>query len=98
MNDHRSSGARIPLLQHSRILAEVAKVYRTPPRNRIDASESDTTSLASEIRQDPHRTGTEPLMSAAEQQGIHWERDWDAAIHRARQERRLLLIDAEKDH
>jgi hypothetical protein len=37
-------------------------------------------------------------MNAAEQHGIHWERDWDAAIHRARQERRLLLIDVEKDH
>ena len=31
-------------------------------------------------------------------QASHWERDWDAAIHRARQERRLLLIDVEKDH
>jgi hypothetical protein len=39
-------------------------------------------------------------MSAVEPQedGIAWERDWDAANHRARQERRLLLIDVEKDH
>jgi hypothetical protein len=37
-------------------------------------------------------------MTAAEQHGISWVRDWDAAIHRARQERRLLLIDVEKDH
>ena len=36
-------------------------------------------------------------MTAVEQNGISWERDWDAAIHRARQERRLL-IDVEKDH
>ena len=37
-------------------------------------------------------------MTDVEQPGISWERDWDAAIHRARQERRLLLIDVEKDH
>jgi len=37
-------------------------------------------------------------MTAVEQPGISWERDWDAAKHRARQERRLLLIDVEKDH
>jgi hypothetical protein len=37
-------------------------------------------------------------MTAVEQQGISWERDWDAAIHRARQERGLLLIDVEKEH
>ena len=37
-------------------------------------------------------------MTAVEQHGILWEGDWDAAIHRARQERRLLLIDVEKDH
>ena len=37
-------------------------------------------------------------MTAVEQRGISWERDWDAAINRARQERRLLLIDVEKDH
>jgi len=37
-------------------------------------------------------------MTAMEQQGISWERDWDAAMHRARQERRLLLIDVEKEH
>jgi hypothetical protein len=37
-------------------------------------------------------------MTAVEQQGISWVHDWDAAIHRARQERRLLLIDVEKEH
>lgn len=37
-------------------------------------------------------------MIAIEQPGISWERDWDAATHRARQEGRLLLIDVEKDH
>jgi len=37
-------------------------------------------------------------MVAVEQPSISWERDWDVAIHRARQERRLLLIDVEKDH
>ena len=37
-------------------------------------------------------------MTVLEQHGISWERDWDVAIHRARQERRLLLIDVEKDH
>jgi hypothetical protein len=37
-------------------------------------------------------------MTAVEQLGISWERDWDAAIHRAQQERRLLLIDVEKEH
>jgi len=37
-------------------------------------------------------------MTAVERKGIAWERDWDAAIHRARQDRRLLLIDVEKEH
>jgi hypothetical protein len=37
-------------------------------------------------------------MTTVEQHGICWERDWDAAIHIARQERRLLLIDVEKEH
>jgi hypothetical protein len=37
-------------------------------------------------------------MTAVEQHVIAWERDWEAAIHRARQERRLLLIDVEKEH
>jgi hypothetical protein len=50
------------------------------------------------IRQRVLRTGTDSLMTTVEQHGISWERDWDAAIHRARQERRLLLIDVEKDH
>ena len=36
-------------------------------------------------------------MTAVEQHRISWGRDWDAAIHRARKERRLLLIDIEKD-
>jgi len=40
----------------------------------------------------------ESFMTAGKQHGIAWERDWDAAIHRARQERRLLLIDVEKEH
>jgi type IV secretory pathway VirB4 component len=50
------------------------------------------------IRQRVLRTGTDSLMTTVEQHGISWERDWDAAIHSARQERRLLLIDVEKDH
>ena len=29
---------------------------------------------------------------------IRWERDWDAALARARAERRPLLVDVEKDH
>lgn len=29
---------------------------------------------------------------------IQWERDWDTATARAKRERRLLLIDVEKDH
>jgi hypothetical protein len=37
-------------------------------------------------------------MNAVEQHGISWERDWGAANHRARQERRLLLIDVEKEN
>jgi hypothetical protein len=95
MDDHRWSGAHIPLLQHPRILAEVAKVYCTPSPNPaqcvIIRDEVDSSVGA-------HRTGTESFMTAVEQHGIAWERDWDAAIHRARQERRLLLIDVEKDH
>lgn len=37
-------------------------------------------------------------MTATVKPEIRWERDWDAAMHRARQERRLLLIDVEKEH
>jgi hypothetical protein len=37
-------------------------------------------------------------MSAPPGPGIRWERDWDAAFARASRERRLLLIDVEKDH
>lgn len=37
-------------------------------------------------------------MTESEQASIRWERSWDAALHRARTERRLLLIDVEKDH
>jgi hypothetical protein len=37
-------------------------------------------------------------MAASEQHGISWEHDWDSAVHSARQERRLLLIDVEKEH
>jgi hypothetical protein len=40
----------------------------------------------------------EPSVTNTERQGIAWERDWDAAMQRARQERRLLLIDVEKEH
>jgi len=29
---------------------------------------------------------------------IRWEREWDAALARARAERRPLLVDVEKDH
>jgi hypothetical protein len=29
--------------------------------------------------------------------GIRWERDWESALSRARQERRLILIDVEKE-
>jgi hypothetical protein len=29
---------------------------------------------------------------------IAWEREWDEAVQRARQERRLLLVDVEKEH
>jgi hypothetical protein len=37
-------------------------------------------------------------MTAVEQDSISWERDWDAVFHRARQERRLVLVDVEKEH
>lgn len=37
-------------------------------------------------------------MTATDHSELHWERDWDAALSRARSERRLLLIDVEKDH
>lgn len=41
---------------------------------------------------------TERRMTTFDGSGIRWERDWDAALNRARQEQRLLLIDVEKDH
>jgi hypothetical protein len=50
------------------------------------------------VRRRSQRAGKESFMTAVEQKGISWEHDWDAAIHRARQERRLLLIDVEKEH
>jgi hypothetical protein len=37
-------------------------------------------------------------MTTSEQPGLRWEHDWDAAMTRARQERRLLLIDVEKEN
>ena len=37
-------------------------------------------------------------MTASEQHGIRWEHAWDAAMTRVRQERRLLLIDVEKEN
>jgi hypothetical protein len=37
-------------------------------------------------------------VSDTEGSGIVWLRDWDEAVTRARSERRLLLIDVEKDH
>lgn len=37
-------------------------------------------------------------MTAADQPSLHWEHDWDAAMTRASRERRLLLIDVEKDN
>jgi hypothetical protein len=37
-------------------------------------------------------------MTDASKSGIDWQRDWDEAVGRARQQRRLLLIDVEKDH
>jgi hypothetical protein len=29
---------------------------------------------------------------------IAWEHDWEIALQRARSERKLLLVDVEKDH
>ena len=79
----------------SNILSIVAKFYCTPSPNPAQCirirDEVDP------IRRRPHRTGTESFMTAVEQYGISWERDWNAAVDRARQERRLLLIDVEKD-
>ena len=84
----------ILLSRTSRILGKVAKVYCTPSPKLVRCVR--IRDEVAPIRRHAHRTRTEPLMNAAEQHGIHWERDWDAAIHRARQERRLLLIDVEK--
>jgi len=74
----------------------VAKAYCTPSPNLarcvIIRDEVDP------FRRRSQRAGKESFMAAIEQHSISWERDWDAAIHRARQERRLLLIDVEKEH
>jgi hypothetical protein len=40
----------------------------------------------------------ESSVTKSDSQGIAWERDWDAAVQRARQDRRLLLIDVEKEN
>ncbi len=37
-------------------------------------------------------------MVASEQRELRWQYDWDTAMVRARQERRLLLIDIEKEN
>jgi hypothetical protein len=37
-------------------------------------------------------------MTDASEPRIAWEHDWDAARERARRERRLLLIDVEKEN
>jgi hypothetical protein len=37
-------------------------------------------------------------MRDAGKSGIDWLHDWDEAVGRARQQRRLMLIDVEKDH
>jgi hypothetical protein len=37
-------------------------------------------------------------MATPEPPSIAWERDWQTAVERAGRERRLLLIDVEKDH
>jgi hypothetical protein len=37
-------------------------------------------------------------MRDAGESGIEWLYDWDEAASQARQQRRLLLIDVEKDH
>ena len=86
----------IASLWSSNSRGKVAKVYRTRSPNPAQCVR-----IRDEVdhsRRRPQRTGTESFMIAVEQQSIAWERDWDAAIHRARQERRLLLIDVEKDH
>ena len=36
-------------------------------------------------------------MTTSNQAAIQWERDWDTAVRRAQEERRLLLIDVEKE-
>jgi hypothetical protein len=36
--------------------------------------------------------------SEAEDQGISWEHEWEGAARRARNERKLLLVDVEKDN
>ena len=37
-------------------------------------------------------------MPTLDENGLRWEHDWDAAMARARQERRMLLVDVEKDN
>ena len=37
-------------------------------------------------------------MTETDGTGIVWEHDWDAALVRAHQERRLLVIDVEKEN
>jgi hypothetical protein len=43
-------------------------------------------------------TTTEVMMSSIDDARIDWEHDWDTALERARGERRLLLIDVEKEN
>jgi hypothetical protein len=86
----------VPSLGPSSIPGIAANVYCTPSPG--PARCGTIRDEVGTIRQRVLRTGTDSLMTTVEQHGISWERDWDAAIHRARQERRLLLIDVEKDH
>ena len=86
----------MPSLGPSSIPGIAANVYCTPSPG--PARCGTIRDEVGTIRQRVLRTGTDSLMTTVEQHGISWERDWDAAIHSARQERRLLLIDVEKDH
>ena len=46
----------------------------------------------------PAEKAWERTMAIPERASIEWERDWQTAVERAGRERRLLLIDVEKDH
>jgi hypothetical protein len=54
--------------------------------------------MAYELQRKSESRNEKMALPEREASGIQWLRDWDEANHIARNKRRLLLIDVEKDN